>query len=43
MINRRKGHRIRASDKSLVFRFYACFLSGIFVMTVVLLNFETDF
>lgn len=38
MINRKKGHRIRASDKSLVFRFSACSLSGIFVMTVILLN-----
>lgn len=38
MINRKKGHRIRASDKSLVFRFSACSLSGIYVMTVILLN-----
>lgn len=38
MIKRKKGHRIRASDKSLVFRFSAYSLVSIFIGTVLLLN-----
>ena len=33
-----KGKRIRASDKSLVFRFYACTLLSVFTVVLLLLN-----
>lgn len=35
---KKRGNRIRASDKSLVFRFAALSLSAVFIVTVALLN-----